>query len=79
MHNKIGKMRSDKAELFLYGKRLKASISYYENEKAFLVRLYTYGEKVLESKLFFDDNKTRLENYQKANNYAREYLQKCKY
>lgn len=29
--------------------RLKASISYYENEKA---------EKVIESKLFFDDNKT---------------------
>lgn len=76
---KIGKMKSDNVEVFCYGRRLKATISYYENEKAFLVRLYTHGKKIIKHKLFFDDNKTRLENYQNASSYAMEYLQNCTY
>jgi hypothetical protein len=66
-------------ECFNYGKRLKACISYYENEKAFKVDLYTYKRKILKSFLIFNDNLTRLENYQKAVNIARQYLNTCKY
>lgn len=66
-------------EYFYYGKRLKASISYYEKEKAFLIKLFTYKAKILKSILIFNDNLTRLENYQKAVKRIREYLKTCPY
>ena len=66
-------------ECFNYGKRFKACISYYENEKAFKVDLYTYKRKILKSFLIFNDTLTRLENYQNAVNIARQYLNTCKY
>lgn len=66
-------------EFFYYGKRLKASITYYEKEKAFQVNLFTYKAKILKSFLIFNDNLTRLENYQKALKKVREYLKICVY
>ena len=75
----IGKIKSNNIECFYYGKRLKASISYYENEKAFLVRLFTSKAKILKSILVFNDNLTRLDNYQKAVTIARQYLNTCPY
>lgn len=76
---KIGLIKYKNIECFYYGKRLKASISYYKNEKAFKVNFYTYKNKILKSLLIFNANLTRLENYQKALNVARQYLNTCQY
>lgn len=75
----IGKIKANNIECFYYGKRLKASISYYENEKAFLIRLFTYKAKILKNILIFNNNLTRLENYQQAVTIARQYLNTCPY
>lgn len=79
MKNKIEKFTSNNFDLFFYGNRLKATIYYYEKEKTFEAKLYTYGDKVFKSNLFFNDTKSKLENYQNANNYVMEYLNNCKY
>lgn len=74
-------------ECFYYGKRLKATITYNKDitPYAYVVKLYTHNNEIVGTKIFFDNRIAKDDYigqnavYQKAVEFAREYLNTCKY
>jgi len=58
-------------ETFYYGNRLKATIQYFEKENVYVVKRITYGQKEYSKDVF--------DTYPKALEYARHWLNTCKY
>lgn len=75
-------------EPFLYGKRIKAVLTTYENEqglRSIECTLFTYGNTPYKKKLFFDngiaptDCIAQNELYRQAYEYCNNWLNTCKY
>ena len=73
-------------ENFLYGKRLKATLTtYIKNRNKYKVTLYKSKNEIHTTKLFFNNNLAeddfagQLDLYKKAHAYATNWLNTCKY
>lgn len=81
---KVDKEHCINSEFLYYGKRLKACIKKYKYNH-YTVECYTHNKEIVKQKQFFNfslkenDYKELLELYQKAHEYAENYLYSCKY
>lgn len=82
MNTEIKQVITDPAtgyERFLYGKRLKATLQPSRKYNCTIVTLFKTRKEIYKRYMVLDNNKTFLENYQKAVDEILNYLNTCKY